>query len=98
MKIHRSTYQRSKVYAGLDVGSNKPSQSERSKVPHHLLDVVEPCEERFTAGRFVEECCAAVDEVAARGKVPIVCGGTPLYLQVITKGCGGGTSMLGDFF
>mmetsp|Transcript_44262 Transcript_44262/g.87125 ORF Transcript_44262/g.87125 Transcript_44262/m.87125 type:complete len:674 (+) Transcript_44262:25-2046(+) len=74
------------VYKGLDIGSNKPSQAERAAVVHHLLDVVEPNEERFTAGRFVRECDAVVDQVAARGKVPIVCGGTPLYLQWLVHG------------
>ena len=72
------------VYRGLDVGSNKATAEEQVRVRHHLLDVVDPFDERFTAGRFVREADAAVDDIASRGKLPVVCGGTPLYLQVVS--------------
>jgi tRNA dimethylallyltransferase len=68
------------VYRGLDVGTAKPTAAERAAVPHHLLDVVEPGE-GMDAARFQALADAAVAEIAARGRVPIVVGGTGLYLR-----------------
>lgn len=73
------------VYRGFDIGSGKPSAAERGGVPHHLLDVAAP-EERFSAARFVTLADAAVAEVAARGKRPIVAGGTGLYVRALLRG------------
>ncbi len=73
------------VYRGMDLGSAKPSQSERARVPHHLIDVADPSE-AFTAGEYSRQARAALREIASRGKLPIVTGGTGLYLRALTEG------------
>ncbi|CAM6111490.1 unnamed protein product [Calypogeia fissa] len=67
------------VYKGLDVGSAKTPVSERQGVPHHLLDIIQPTEE-YSVGDFFRDAREATDTVLARGRVPIVVGGTGLYL------------------
>ena len=73
------------VYIGMDIGTGKASPEERARVPHHLLDVVQP-DEDMTAARFIELADAAIAEVAARGKAVIVCGGTGLYVRALLLG------------
>jgi tRNA dimethylallyltransferase len=73
------------VYRGLDVGTAKPTASERAAAPHHLIDVAEPGE-GMDAARFVALADAAIADVAARGRVPIVAGGTGLYLRALLHG------------
>jgi tRNA dimethylallyltransferase len=73
------------VYRGLDVGTAKPSAEERAAAPHHLLDVVEPGE-GMDAVRFAALADAAIADIAARGRVPIVAGGTGLYLRALLHG------------
>ncbi len=73
------------VYRGLDVGTAKPTPAERAAAPHHLLDVVEPGE-GMDAVRFAALADAAIAGVAARGRVPIVAGGTGLYLRALLHG------------
>ena len=73
------------VYRGMDLGTAKPTREERARVPHHLIDVVEP-DEPFTAGEFSRRARAALCEIAARGRLPIVTGGTGLYLRALTEG------------
>lgn len=73
------------VYRGLDIGSGKPSSAERAQVPHHLLDILD-LEEEMNAGVFVERASAAIAEIGARGRLPIVTGGTGLYLTALLKG------------
>lgn len=73
------------VYRGLDVGTAKPTAAERARVPHHLLDVAEPGE-GMDAARFVALADAAVAKIAARGRVPIVVGGTGLYVRALLHG------------
>ncbi|HET7826837.1 MAG TPA: tRNA (adenosine(37)-N6)-dimethylallyltransferase MiaA [Anaeromyxobacter sp.] len=73
------------VYRGLDVGTAKPTPEERRAAPHHLVDVVEPGE-GMDAARFVALADGAIADVAARGKVPIVAGGTGLYLRALLHG------------
>ncbi|HET8538254.1 MAG TPA: tRNA (adenosine(37)-N6)-dimethylallyltransferase MiaA [Anaeromyxobacter sp.] len=73
------------VYRGLDVGTAKPTAAERAAVPHHLLDVVEPGD-GMDAARFVALADAAIADVAARGKVPLVAGGTGLYVRALLHG------------
>lgn len=68
------------VYRGLDVGTDKPSPERRRGVPHHLIDVADP-RETFSAARYRELARRALAEVLARGRVPIVCGGTGLYVR-----------------
>ncbi|KAK9915049.1 hypothetical protein WJX75_004116 [Coccomyxa subellipsoidea] len=73
------------VYAGLDVGSDKISPSERRGIPHHLLDILSPHEE-FSAGDFYTLARAATADILQRGKVPIVAGGTGFYLRWFVHG------------
>jgi tRNA dimethylallyltransferase len=74
-----------KVYRGLDIGTAKPSAAARRRVPHHLLDVVNPWE-RFSAARWAELAEAALGEIRGRGRVAIVSGGTILYLKALLYG------------
>ncbi len=73
------------VYRRLDIGTAKPSKKERARVPHHLLDVVDPGH-RFSAGRFAREAGNAIADVHARGKLPVVVGGTGLYIRALAEG------------
>jgi tRNA dimethylallyltransferase len=73
------------IYRGLDVGTAKPTAAERARMPHHLLDVANP-DETFSAARFAELADRALGEIAARGKVAIVCGGTGLYFRALRWG------------
>lgn len=66
----------------MDVGTAKPSQIEQQAVPHHLLDVVAP-DEPFTAAEFKRLANAAIDDIQARGKLPIMVGGTGLYIDAV---------------
>jgi len=73
------------VYRGMDLGSAKPTKEERARLPHHLIDVADP-DQPFTAGEFSRQARAALDEIAGRGRLPIVTGGTGLYLRALTEG------------
>lgn len=75
------------VYRGLDIGTAKPSAEEERRVPHHLIDVVE-LTEPFDAARFVALAGRAVEEIHARGRLPILCGGTGLYFKAFLEGLG----------
>jgi tRNA dimethylallyltransferase len=75
------------VYRHLDLGTAKPSASERARIPHHLLDVVE-LTEPFDAAAFVRAATTAIAEIQARGAVPILCGGTGLYFNAWLNGLG----------
>ena len=70
------------VYRGMDVGTAKPTPAERAEVPHHLVDVADPWDD-FTLARFVAEARAAVAEISARGRRPLLVGGTGLYVQAL---------------
>lgn len=73
------------VYRGLDVGSAKPTAEERRSVPHHLVDVVDP-DGDFSAADYARLARAALREIASRGALPIVVGGTGLYLRALLHG------------
>ena len=73
------------VYRGMDLGTAKPTVAERARLTHHLIDVAEP-DEVFTAGEYSRIARAALREIASRGKLPIVTGGTGLYLRALTDG------------
>ena len=75
------------VYCGLDIGTAKPSATERKQVPHHLLDVAE-LNESFDAAMFCRLAGKAVEEIQSRGRVPIFCGGTGLYFKAFLEGLG----------
>jgi len=72
------------VYKYLDLGTAKPAPEERIKVPHHLIDFLEP-DERWSAFDFKRRASALYEEIISRGKVPIVVGGTPFYLSVLKE-------------
>ena len=73
------------VYRGFDIGTDKLPESERRGIPHHLIDVVDPAEE-YTAARYAHEASALVRDILARGRVPIVAGGTGFYYRALTRG------------
>ena len=73
------------VYRGLDLGSAKATVDERRLVPHHLLDVADPDQE-FSAAEYARRARAALEGIAARGALPIVAGGTGLYLRALLHG------------
>lgn len=70
------------VYRGLDIGAAKVTPEERALVPHHLLDVVEP-DEVYTVARFQQEAIEAIEGILARGRQPLLVGGSPHYIQTI---------------
>ena len=72
------------VYRGMDVGTGKPSPAERAAVPHHLLDLCDPSQ-TFSASEFASRARALVHDIHARGCVPILVGGTGLYLRAFLK-------------
>ena len=73
------------VFRGLDIGTAKPARELRERVPHHLIDICEPTES-YSAGRFVPDAVAAVRDVHARRRVPLLVGGTMLYLRSLLHG------------
>ncbi|MEI6225894.1 MAG: tRNA (adenosine(37)-N6)-dimethylallyltransferase MiaA [Deltaproteobacteria bacterium] len=73
------------VYRGLDVGTAKPTASERAEVPHHLLDLVDPGE-GMDAARWVALADQSIREISARGRLPVVVGGTGLYVRALLHG------------
>jgi hypothetical protein len=73
------------VYRGLDIGTGKPTPDERAAVAHHLLDVVDPGE-RYHAARFRTDARGAIAAIHARGSLPVVVGGTGLYVRALLKG------------
>jgi tRNA dimethylallyltransferase len=75
------------VYRGLDLGTAKPSPADRARVPHHLVDICD-LTEAFDAAQFVRVAQKAVEEIQARGRVPVFCGGTGLYFKAFLSGLG----------
>ena len=73
------------VYRGMDIGTGKPTPEERALVPHHLVDVVDP-DERYHAARFRADALAAIAAVQGRGHLPVVVGGTGLYVRALLRG------------
>lgn len=73
------------IYRGFDIGTGKPTRSERELVPHHLVDVADPLES-WDAARWAEEAARCVEDVHARGRLPIVCGGSFLWVRALLYG------------
>src|SRR4029077_18605609 len=73
------------IYRAFDVGSGKPSAEERARAPHHLIDALDPLE-AGDAARYAELAARAIADVRARGCVPIVCGGTFLWVKALLFG------------
>jgi tRNA dimethylallyltransferase len=73
------------VYRGMDIGTAKPSALEKERLPHHLIDILSPAQQ-FNAGDFVRLANEACEEIASRGKLPVVSGGTGFYLKNFIMG------------
>ena len=73
------------VYRGLDIGTAKPTREERGGVPHHLIDVREPWEP-YSAAAFVDDALACIEAIRARGRQPLLAGGTLLYVRALERG------------
>ena len=73
------------VYRGLDLGTGKVTEEEMDGVPHHLLDVVSP-NQSYSVAEFQRDAYAAIDDILARGKVPLLVGGTGLYVRAVAEG------------
>ena len=73
------------VYRSMDIGTAKPTLAERAAVPHHLIDVVDPAQ-AYSAARFAEDARRLVGEIRARGRLPLLAGGTMLYAKALAEG------------
>ena len=73
------------VYRGMDIGTAKPSAAERAAVPHHLIDVLEPSE-AYSAAQFAADATRLIGEINARGRLPLLVGGTMLYFKILNDG------------
>jgi tRNA dimethylallyltransferase len=73
------------VYRGLDIGTAKPSRELRARIPHHLIDICDPAES-YSAGRFVADALESIRAIHARRRVPLLVGGTMLYLRALLHG------------
>ena len=75
------------VYRGMDIGTAKPTPAELEQIPHHLIDVCDP-DEAFNVADYVRHAEVAIEEVLARGKTPLVVGGTGFYVRALAEGLG----------
>lgn len=73
------------VYRGMDIGTAKPTAEELAAVPHHLIDIISPLES-YSAADFVGDCVRLVNEIHARGRYPLIVGGTMMYFHALTEG------------
>lgn len=73
------------VYRGMDIGTGKPSPEILARHPHHLVDILDPSE-RYSAGQFVRDVSNAIPQIRARGRLPVLVGGTMLYFRALRKG------------
>ncbi|HEX4882783.1 MAG TPA: tRNA (adenosine(37)-N6)-dimethylallyltransferase MiaA [Casimicrobiaceae bacterium] len=73
------------VYVGMDIGTAKPDSATRARIAHHLIDIVAPTQ-AYSAARFAADAREAIAAIRARGRVPIVAGGTMLYVRALTEG------------
>ena len=73
------------VYRGFDIGTDKVPAAQQRGIPHHMVDVVDPTEE-YSAARYAREAARVIRDITARGKLPILVGGTGFYYRVLTRG------------
>src|SRR3990172_1048442 len=73
------------IYRSMDIGTAKPGPDQRARVPHHLIDVVDP-DEAFSLAQYQAAAYAAIDDIFARGRRPFLVGGTGLYVRAVTEG------------
>ena len=75
------------IYRGMDIGTAKPMIGERRGIPHHMLDVAEPGDD-WSVSRYEQQASNCVDDILRRGRLPILCGGTGLYINAVISGAG----------
>jgi tRNA dimethylallyltransferase len=73
------------VFKGMDIGTAKPTLAERGGIPHHLLDILDPSE-AYSTGQFRDQALALMADITARGKIPLLVGGTMLYFKALSSG------------
>ena len=73
------------VYRGMDIGTAKPSREELAAVPHHLIDILDPAQS-YSAAQFAQDATRLIDDIRARGKLPLLVGGTMLYVKALIEG------------
>lgn len=73
------------VYRSMDIGTAKPTAAERAAAPHHLIDIITPLE-AYSAADFVRDCLRLAGEIRARGRLPLIVGGTMMYFHALTEG------------
>ncbi len=73
------------VYRGFDIGTDKIAPADRRGIPHHLIDIVDPTEE-YTAAQYARDAAASIRDIHARGRLPILAGGTGFYFRALTRG------------
>ena len=73
------------IYRGMDIGTAKPTAEERARVPHHLLDIRDPAQS-YSAAEFARDAAALARDIRARGRIPLLCGGTMLYYKALREG------------
>lgn len=73
------------IYRGMDIGTAKANTRERQQAVHHMLDIIEPCED-YSVSKYVEAASACCDDIISRGKRPIIVGGTGLYIESLISG------------
>ena len=79
------------IYKGMDIGTAKPSAKQREEVRHHMIDIVEPSEQ-YSVGKYIEDVTPIIKSLHSRGKIPIIAGGTGLYVKAMTRGIFSGPS------
>ena len=73
------------VYRGFDIGTDKIAPADRRGIPHHLIDIVDPTDE-YTAAQYARDAAAIIRDVHARGRLPVLAGGTGFYFRALTRG------------
>jgi tRNA dimethylallyltransferase len=79
------------IYKGMDIGTAKPSKEQREEVKHHMIDIADPSES-YSAGRYMKDITPVIDKLHRKGKIPVVAGGTGLYIKAMTRGIFSGPS------
>ena len=77
------------LYRGMDIGTAKPNLAERGQVPHHMLDIICPNEE-YSCSDYARDAAEIISQIESRGNLPLICGGTGLYLDALVRGTGTG--------
>ncbi len=79
------------IYKGMDIGTAKPSLKQRTEIKHHMIDIVSPSES-YSVGRYVKDVVPVIETLYSKGKIPLIVGGTGLYIKAMTRGIFSGPS------